>query len=163
MFSKDERCVVLCMDGNICCKCRSLLKEIETKKSNVKPLHPNTPLLNVNPERVIETLKLERKENKELRKRLKKEIQLKSVDVDQDLASDFNMIMSENLGKMTTFLKLFWEQQKQFTKNKSATSNRYHPMIIRFCLSLASKSASAYDELRSSNTLTLPSCSTTRL
>ena len=33
-------------------------------------------------------------------------------------------------------------------------------MIIRFCLSLASKSASAYDELRSSNALTLPSCRT---
>ena len=35
-------------------------------------------------------------------------------------------------------------------------------MIIRFCLSLASKSASAYDELRSSNVLTLPSCRTLR-
>ena len=35
-------------------------------------------------------------------------------------------------------------------------------MIIRFCLSLASKSASAYDELMSSNVLTLPSCSTLR-
>ena len=35
-------------------------------------------------------------------------------------------------------------------------------MIIQFCLSLASKSASAYDELRSSNVLTLPSCRTLR-
>ena len=72
------------------------------------------------------------------------------------------MIMSENLGKMTPLMKLFWEQQKQFTKNKSATSNRYHPMIIRFCLSLASKSASACGELRPSNVLTLPSCRTLR-
>ena len=77
MFSRDERRVVLCMDSNICCKCRSLLKKIETKKSNVKPLHPNTPLSNVNPERVIKVHILERKENKELRKRLEKEIQLK--------------------------------------------------------------------------------------
>ena len=58
MFSRDERRVVLCMDSNIYCKCRSLLKKIETKKSNVKPLHPNSPLSNVNPERVIEALKL---------------------------------------------------------------------------------------------------------
>ena len=35
-------------------------------------------------------------------------------------------------------------------------------MIIRFCLSLASKSASAYDELRNSNVLTLPSRRTLR-
>ena len=40
----------------------ALLKKIETKKSNVKPLYPNMPLSNVNPERVIEALKLERKE-----------------------------------------------------------------------------------------------------
>ena len=57
--SRDERCFVLCMDSNICCKCRSLLKKIETKKSNVKPLHPNTPLSNGKPERVIEAFKLE--------------------------------------------------------------------------------------------------------
>ena len=64
MFSRDERRVVLCMDSNICCKCRSLFKK------NVKPLHPNTPLSNVNPERVIEALKLEQKKNKELPNRL---------------------------------------------------------------------------------------------
>ena len=33
---------------------------------------------------------------------------------------------------------------------------RYHPMIIRFCLSLASKLKSAYEELRNSNILVLP-------
>ena len=77
MFSRDERLVVLYMDSNICCKCRSFLKKIETKKSNVKPLHPNTPLSNVNPERVIEALKSEPKDNKELCKKLEKKIQLK--------------------------------------------------------------------------------------
>ena len=35
-------------------------------------------------------------------------------------------------------------------------------MIIRFCLSIASKSASAYNELGSSNVLTLPSLRTLR-
>ena len=35
-------------------------------------------------------------------------------------------------------------------------------MIIRFCLSLAAKSASAYDELRSRNILTLPTRRTLR-
>ena len=39
MFSRDEQRVVLCMDSNICCKCQSLLKKIETKNSNVKPLY----------------------------------------------------------------------------------------------------------------------------
>ena len=39
MFSRDEQRVVLCMDSNTCCKCRSSLKKIETKNSNVKPLY----------------------------------------------------------------------------------------------------------------------------
>ena len=39
---------------------------------------------------------------------------------------------------------------------------RYHTMIIRFCLSLASKSKSAYEELRYSNILVLPSRRTLR-
>ena len=64
MFSRDERCVVLCMDSNICGECLSLLKKIETKKTSVKPLHPNTPLSNVNPERVSEALKLELRKTK---------------------------------------------------------------------------------------------------
>ena len=161
-FKRDEGCIILCNNSNRCSKCEYVLKKIENKKISIKPLHPNTPLSIVNPDRIIETLKLERKENKELRKRLEKEILLKSVDVDKELACDFDTIMSDNVGKMTPFMKLFWEQQKQFTKNKAASSNRYHPMIIRFCLSLASKSASAYDELRSSNILTLPSRRTLR-
>ena len=57
-------------------------------------------------------------------------------------------------------MKFLWEQQKSSQNKKSSVW--YHPMIIRFCLSLASKSASAYNESRSSNVLTLPSLRTLR-
>ena len=67
------------------------------------------------------------------------------------------MIMSANLGKMTPFMKLFSEQQKQISNIKPLSSNDYSIL-----LSLASKSASAYAEMRSSNALTLPSCRTLR-
>ena len=50
-------------------------------------------------------------------------------------------------------MKLFWNDQK---------SRRYHPMIIRFCLAISSKSESAYDELRDSGVLCLPSRRTLR-
>ena len=91
-------------------------------------------LSNVNQGQVIEPLKLERKENKELCKRLEKEIQLQFVD--QDLASDFNMIMSENLGKMTPFMKLFWEQQKQISNIKPLSSNDY-PILFVACFQVS--------------------------
>ena len=41
-------------------------------------------------------------------------------------------------------------------------SPRFHPMIIRFCLSLAAKSSSCYEELRNSGLLVLPSQRTLR-
>ena len=62
--------------------------------------------------------------------------------------------------KISPFMKLFWEQQKYAFSKKSV--GKYHPMIIRFCVSLATKSGSAYDELRNSNVLVLPSRRTLR-
>ena len=96
---------------------------------------------------------------------MENEIKLNSsVIVDEELGQDIFKIMddnSESMSSISPFMKLFWEQQKQ--KIGEGTGVRYHPMIIRFCLSLASKSASTYDdELRSSNILTLPSRRTLR-
>lgn len=72
---------------------------------------------------------------------------------------DIDFIMSENKENITPFMTLFYKQQKVAREKGSM---RYHPMIIRFCLSLVSKSSSAYDELRSSGILKLPSRRTLR-
>ena len=58
--------------------------------------------------------------------------------------------------EVTPFMSLFWQQQQQMATS-SKDGVRYHPMIIRFCLSLAAKSPSCYEELRNSGVLTLPS------
>ena len=63
--------------------------------------------------------------------------------------------MSENEDDASPFMKLIWEEQKQALQKQNVS--RYHPMIIRFCLSLTSKSASAYDELHDTNVSTLAS------
>jgi len=58
-------------------------------------------------------------------------------------------------------MNLFWQQQmKLFSSTK--TGVRYHPMLIRYCLSLAAKSPSCYEESRNSNILVLPSQRTLR-
>ena len=62
---------------------------------------------------------------------------------------------------ISPFMKMFWEQQRQSFLNPQSKM-KYHPMIIRFCLSLAMKSASTYNELRSANILKLPSLWTLR-
>ena len=162
-YYRHKECLVLhTTTDEPCLKCTKFehSQKEKSKKVNVAPCHSNAPLSKTNPLRIIESLKLERKENKELKKRLEKEIQEKGVIVDEELSDDFHNIMASNGNDVSPFMKLFWEQQKElFGKG---TSRRYHPMIIRFCLSLACKSASAYDELRSSNVLTLPSRRTLR-
>ena len=45
------------------------------------------------------------------------------------------------------FMQLFWDEQQKY-RTQSRNSVRYHPMIIRFCLSLSAKSPAAYEELR---------------
>ena len=44
-------------------------------------------------------------------------------------------------------MELFWQQQ-QHNSGRTPTGRRYHPMLIRWCTSISSKSASAYDEFR---------------
>ena len=47
---------------------------------------------------------------------------------------------------MSPFMKLFWEEQQKYLKNSSKRM-RYYPMIIRYCLSLASKLAAVCDDI----------------
>ena len=87
---------------------------------------------------------------------------MNAVTLDDELSGNIDQIMSENVNNASPFMNFFWDQQKRAFSTNSHLNNKYHPIIIRFCLSLASKSASAYNELRSSKVLTLPSRRTLR-
>ena len=57
-----------------------------------------------------------------------------------------------------SFQQIFWDQQLQYNQLKSKSTMRWHPTMIRWCLYLKSKSAKAYEGVRSF--LSLP-CSRT--
>ena len=74
------------------------------------------------------------------------EFAVNSVEIDKELSDDSVSILDRDV-EMTPFMKLFWgEQKKMFSV--SSKGARYHPMIIRFCFSVQSKSLSAYKEWR---------------
>ena len=78
---------------------------------------------------------------------MKAEIAANSVEIDDEMSHAFASIIDQGHESMTSFMKLFWkEQRKMFCY--SMRGQRYHPMIVRFCLSLHSKSPSAYKEFR---------------
>ena len=80
---------------------------------------------------------------------MQKEIQNQSLLVNNNLEKDLISIMlNANSKDIPPFMKLFWEEQQKYLSSSSKTSVRYHPMIIRYCLGLAAKSPSVYDEIR---------------
>lgn len=57
----------------------------------------------------------------------------------------------------TSYQRLFWEQQMKYNRLKDKKGMRWHPMMIKWCLYLKSKSSSTYDALRHSGFIHLPS------
>ncbi len=79
---------------------------------------------------------------------MRNELHKNTVLIDNELGKDFSAIINESQeSDMTPFMKLFWQEQKKLFSH-SMKGQRYHPMVIRFCLSLQSKSPAAYKEFR---------------
>ena len=67
---------------------------------------------------------------------MQEQVRLNAVDVEEDLGGFIVETMDEHKANtVSPFIKLFWEQQSTLISKE--TGVRYHPMIIRFCLSLA--------------------------
>ena len=61
-----------------------------------------------------------------------------------------------------SFERLFWEQQLKASNCKDSRQMRWHPTMIKWCLYLRHKSAGAYEALRDSGCVALPSQRTLR-
>ena len=90
-------------------------------------------------------------ENKELKmqlRQLQEEISKAFLPVSADLSNDFKSIILEtDQRKISPFMRFFWEEQQKYLQS-SRNNVKYHPMILRYCLSLASKFAAAYNDIR---------------
>ena len=108
-------------------------------------------------------LKIER-----LQTKVTKAMENHSVCLDSDTSKDMEEIMSnadEQIGKSAaegSFKKIFWDQQKQASKKADKRGNRWHPLMIKWCLYLRHQSGKAYETLRDSGCLHLPSQRTLR-
>ena len=126
-----------------CLSCSSLLKK-ETSSFKCKadnllvPAKPNASIKFTAPDKVKLTLQNYRIENKDL-ERMKELIVENNIKITYDLNNDLKSIISNaDIDKMPPFMKFFWEEQQKYLQ-ASETGIRYHPALIRFCLSLASK------------------------
>ena len=168
-FWRTCNCSVLCETDDQCPSCCSFQHK-QTLSDNAKcrklaePAHLFAPVSKTSPQRIMATLQLQRLKCAELEKQLynmRCEIQKSSLKVDDELSRDITSILSNSSENITPFMNLFWQEQKKIL-SASTTGVKYHPMIVRFCLSLAAKSPSCYEELRKSKILRLPSQRTLR-
>ena len=103
-----------------------------------------------------------------LKKRATAIIEEEGIAVDEEINEDLGSIMRENSPKITekypadSFARIFWEQQLKAASLKDARSMKWAPMMIRWCLYLHHLSSSAYETLRCSGAVRLPSQRTLR-
>ena len=121
---------------------------------------PKAPVSLTSPDRIKLTLQDQRLKYAQLQRKIDDmatEFKKQSFSVDHELNGNLIQIFSNtDRSNVTDFMNLFWQQQQKLFSS-SAKGVRFHPMIIRFYLSLAAKSSSSYEELRNSGILKLPS------
>ena len=155
-------CDILCDSLQQCVACSKYehaanKTKMSKQKKLTEPAHVKSPGSQTPPERIKLTLQMQRMKCNELElqiNQMKELIPKSSIEIDQELSKDITSIIGKT-DTMTPFMNLFWEQQKKFFSS-SSKGVKYHPMIIRYCLSLAAKSPSYYEELRNSGILVLP-------
>lgn len=76
------------------------------------------------------------------------------------LNSEYSSIAKKH--SPNSFARLFWEQQLKASNCKNSRQMRWHPTMIKWCLYLRHKSASAYEVLKDSGCVALPSQRTLR-
>ena len=105
---------------------------------------------------------------KRIQEKLEATTQAHGVDVDEDLHDSLKEIMKANAGRVgaeltpDSFPAVFWQQQQQAALQKDLRGMRWHPLMIKWCLYLRHCSSGAYETLRKSRVLTLPSQRTLR-
>ena len=103
-----------------------------------------------------------------LKRKLTQTIEENSVVLDDSTHRDLQEIKIENTPRVAgsfpenSFERLFWEQQQKALEVNDARSMKWHPLMIKWCLYLRYLSGKAYETLRASHCIKLPSQRTLR-
>lgn len=113
-------------------------------------------------------LRMVKKQRDRVKEKLNGLIEAHGIALDSDMHANFKHIMQEESTAFlqnqsaTNFQRIFWKQQMDAATMKDARGMRWHPLMIRFCIFLRQQSQSAYETLRASKCINLPSQRTLR-
>nr|XP_034339030.1 uncharacterized protein LOC117693074 [Crassostrea gigas] len=121
-----------------------LCKKLSMQKAHIKTLQTEVERLKREMNATIEKgIKLDDAQNHEMK----------------DLMAVCQDDMEQEYPDPGCYQRLFWEQQKKYEKH-GKHGMRWHPMMIKLCLYLRQKSSKAYEALRDSGFVQLPSMRT---
>lgn len=179
---RSDNCRLISLDDKACFACRALRKRLCMKllRSTKSPINSNLAKSRRRNSYMASPLKKEKlrqlaahrkhlvKENCALKSKLamyeqkcqrlieEEGVQLPDTDneIMQQLTQDCQDVDTNGL-EPDSFQSIFLQQQIKYNRLKTKSSMRWHPAIIRWCLFIHSRSAKAYDGMRSY--LNLPS------
>ena len=103
-------------------------------------------------------------EVKRLKKRVKQSFETECISLTVADSLDLKNMMDvtekeilEAFPEKDSIQRLFWAQQKKYLKLVNKRNMKWHPMIIKWCLFMKSKSSSTYDAVRKAGFIHLPS------
>ena len=153
----------------------ALLSHEKQKRTSAERTHPSShmPYRSLSTSEKITRLHrlhtLQRSTHQQLERlkaKLAAAVEKNASPVDEQMHEDLSNIVTaqspyiESTCPPGSFQQLFWEQQKQ--ANACARSMRWHPLMIKWCVYLRHLSSSAYETLRDSGCVVLPSQRTLR-
>ena len=166
---------------SVCKSYRQTLYALQYKRDTQPPsVHPEMPTSHVNfrylssPQKVQRMRKMKamvlaaKSQIAHLEMKLMELTERSGVEVDKELHSNLTTIAEENERQVLdtypegSFQQLFWKQQLQAAQARSSKGMRWHPTMVKWCLYLRHQSSQAYELLRSSGCIKLPSQRTLR-
>ena len=103
-----------------------------------------------------------------LEKKLLESTEESGIHLDQDLDNDIKQILADSSEEINrcyhpqSFQHLFWDQQRKACSLSDKRFMRWHPLMIKWCLYLRHLSGKAYETLKDSGVIELPSQRTLR-
>ena len=174
---RHQDCALLLPPGqDRCDKCKSHRKSLHvmlgrsrrSTRTEIAISHTNYRYLttlartrrmsNLHKKYVLEKRKVER-----LKKRVNEMREADGMDVTTETNEDLKAILKDNYTRIAekypsnSFHRIFWNQHSQAASCKNARGVRWHPAMIRWCLYLRHLSGKAYETLRGTGVLQLPS------
>jgi len=150
-----------------CSECKKMYGPLRRRTAALKEeeRHPHTSNKFLSEQQMLKKMKkqhqdlrTEKKKNYTLQEKMHELIKKESVPVDSVLAGDLSEILSDS--DMTPAQSIFIQQQIKASQLKNSCGMRWHPTMIRFALSVHLTSPAAYELMRQTGMIKLPSSST---